>query len=257
MTGLEVVSVMSIENWQLWKRPARRMVRMSESRSVRYGMAVVLPMLAAAIIQVRPAFAESPFFVFLGAVVLSAVVGGVAPAFVTTAVSALFIRVLFVKGDHLLQYAGDLEGMERMGGFVLVALLLSSFVAEVRRERRQLRDSEERYRLLAETASDAIVVIDECGEILYVNPMAQRLFGADAENLLGQKLSRLLPGDGYQAELKEMKHRLDTRKKPVALQLPGLHKSGEHLLVEMTLGVSSHRGRDAFTAVIRDITKPR
>jgi hypothetical protein len=51
-----------------------------------------------------------------------------------------------------------------------------------------------------------------------------------------------------------MKRHVDSRKKPVAVQLPGLHHSGEHLVVEMTLGTSSHRGKSVFTAIIRDIT---
>jgi PAS domain S-box-containing protein len=228
---------------------------MNESRLVRYGVALLLPLLAVAGIAMRTVFAESPFFVFLGAVVLSAATGGVAPAFVSTALSALLIRLLYVRQEGFLYYGDDFHGMERMGGFVLTALLLSCVVAAIRRDRNQLRDSEERYRILAETASDAIIVIDERGEILYVNPVAEKIFGTQARQLLGKNLNRLLPGEGYHAQLSEMKHRLDTRKEPVALQLPGLHHSGEHLLVEMTLGTSSHRGRNLFTAIIRDITR--
>ena len=228
-------------SWQLWDKPRRRM---SESRLLRYGAAVILPLAAAAVLLVRPAFIETPFFVFLGAVVLSAANGGLAAGFVSTALSALLIR----------QYGNDLDDLERMSVFMLIALLLSSVVAAIRRERNQLRDSEERYRLLAETASDAIVVIDEQGKILYVNPVAEKIFGTRAVQLLGQNLNCVLPGDGYQAQLSEMKHRLDTRRKPVAVQLPGLHRSGEHLLIEMTLGSSSHRGKSVFTAILRDIT---
>ena len=51
-----------------------------------------------------------------------------------------------------------------------------------------------------------------------------------------------------------MKRHLDSRKKAVAVKLPGLHQSGEPLLVEMTIGPSSHRGRNLFTAIIREIT---
>ena len=244
---------MNDEHWKLWKQPGRRM---SESIFLRYGVALALPVAAVCIIHLRPTFAETPYFIFLGAVVLSAVNGGAASAFVATALSALFIRLFYLRSGGSLDFGSEWAGMERLGGFVLVALLLSSFVSGLRREAHRLRDSEERYRLLAETASDAIVVIDEKGEILYVNDMAKRLFGRSADELLGQTLSRFLPGDGYQAQLNEMRHRLDTRKKPVALQLPGLHQSGDHLLVEMTLGTSIHRGRGAFTAIIREIARP-
>jgi PAS domain S-box-containing protein len=85
--------------------------------------------------------------------------------------------------------------------------------------------------------------------------VGERIFGAPVGQLLGKNLNCLLPGDLYQAQLCEMKRRLDTRKKPVAVQLPGLHQSGEKLVVEMTLGNSSHRGKSVFTAIIRDITR--
>jgi PAS domain S-box-containing protein len=242
---------MNNEHWKLWSKPRKRM---SESLLLRYGVAVLLPVAAALVVHVRPVFGEAPFFVFLGAVVLSAANGGLAPAFISTALSVLLIRLLFIQEKGSLYYGSNLEGMERMGGFVLLGLLLSSAVAAIRHERNLLRDSEERYRILVETASDAIIVIDEAGEILYVNPVSEKIFGAPAGQLLGQNLETLLPGDAYQPHLSEMKRHLDTRKKAVALQLPGRHRSGEHILVEMTLGSFSRHGKNVFTAVIRDIT---
>lgn len=227
---------------------------MSESLLLRYGVAVLLPAAAALVIFVRPVFTEAPFFVFLGAIILSAAHGGLAPAFVSIALSTLLIRLLFIEPVGSLLYRADFPGMERMAGFVLVSLVLSSFVSAIRRERDHFRDSEERYRMLAETASDAIIVIDEKGEILYVNPVAEKIFGSRAGELQGRNLALLLPGDGYREKLAEMRHHLDSRKKVVAVQLPALHQSGQHLLVEMTLGTSSHRGRNLFTAIIRDIT---
>jgi PAS domain S-box-containing protein len=242
---------MNSEQWNLWKRPRELM---SESMLMHYGVAVVLPMIAAYVVHARGAFTDVPFFLFLGAIVLSAAQGGLGPAFLATGLSLLFMRVLFVAPLGSLNYSNTSEGLERLGGFVLLALLASSFVADLRRERNHLRDSEERYRVLAETASDAIIVIDEHGEILYVNPVGERTFGARADQLRGQKLDLLLPGNRYQAQISELHHRLDTRQKPVAVQLPARHQSGEHLLVEMTLGSASHRGKSIFTAIIRDIT---
>jgi PAS domain S-box-containing protein len=210
--------------------------------------------MAAYLVHLRLALHDVSFLIFLAAVVLSALNGGLAAGFVSTAISTFLIRLFFVHQPGLLHYGSDSQGIERMGAFVLVALLLSSLISSLRLERNQLRDSEERYRLLAETASDAIIVIDEEGEILYVNPVAERVFGARSNELLGKNVNVVLPGDRYQSQLNEIHHHLDSRKKPVAVQLPGLHQSGAQLLVEMTLGASSHRGKNVFTAIIRDIT---
>jgi hypothetical protein len=64
---------MDHEGWQLWKKPGKRA---SESLLLRYGIGVMLPIGAVLVIQTRHIFADSPFFVFLGAVVLSALYGG-------------------------------------------------------------------------------------------------------------------------------------------------------------------------------------
>ncbi|HMJ08199.1 MAG TPA: PAS domain S-box protein, partial [Pyrinomonadaceae bacterium] len=55
-----------------------------------------------------------------------------------------------------------------------------------------LRQSEERYRMLAETASDAILTIDGESTILFVNEAAERIFGYSAGEMLGQKLTMLM-----------------------------------------------------------------
>ena len=57
------------------------------------------------------------------------------------------------------------------------------------------------------------------------------------------------------ADSPQIRERLDSRKKAVALQLPARSLSGGKLLLEMTLGAFSKRGRHLFTAIIRNITK--
>src|SRR5580765_4758931 len=57
----------------------------------------------------------------------------------------------------------------------------------------KLVESEQRYRIVAETALDAMVTVDEAGEILFVNPSAERIFGYRASEMLKQNLAMLLP----------------------------------------------------------------
>jgi PAS domain S-box-containing protein len=223
---------------------------------MRYSMAIGLTILASALTYTRPAMSEMPYLFFLSAVVLSALWGGIGPGFLCTALSALFIRLFFIEPRFTLYHRGNIDDAERLSWFILAALMASSLVAACRRERNILRDSEERYRILAETASDAIIVIDEKGEILFVNPVAETTFGAPAEKLLGQNLAVLLPDDLYQSHLAEIRRHLDTRKKAVAVQLPGRSLSGGKLLLEMTLGAFSKHGKNLFTAILRDVSHP-
>src|SRR5205823_3228564 len=90
--------------------------------------------------------------------------------------------------------------------------------------------------------------------ILFLNPVAEKTFGASAEKLVGQNLATLLPGNTYQAHLVEIRDHLDTRRTPVALQLPGRTLHGAQILLEMSLGTISARGKNLFTAILRDIT---
>ena len=60
--------------------------------------------------------------------------------------------------------------------------------AEIRRERKQaeqaLRESEERYRMLVEQASDAIFIADRDGQCLDVNSAGCKLLGYTREEIL-------------------------------------------------------------------------
>jgi PAS domain S-box-containing protein len=56
------------------------------------------------------------------------------------------------------------------------------------RARQALRESEERYRIVAEISRDAIEVINEAGETIYVNQAIEELFGYPPEECLGVKI---------------------------------------------------------------------
>ena len=56
-----------------------------------------------------------------------------------------------------------------------------------------LKDSEERFRLVAQSAEDAIVTVDARGTIAFWNPAAERVFGYAAPDTLGQPLTLLVP----------------------------------------------------------------
>jgi PAS domain-containing protein len=58
-----------------------------------------------------------------------------------------------------------------------------------------LRQSESRFRSVAESANDAIIAADGDGRILSWNPGAQRMFGYRASELVGRPLSLLLAHD--------------------------------------------------------------
>src|SRR6266436_4902389 len=118
--------------------------------------------------------------------------------------------------------------------------------------------SEERYRIVVETASDAVVSIDESSTILFVNSATSRIFGYDASELIGQPLTTLMPD--YMRELHNagFQRYLDTAERHINWQgteLIALRKNSEEFPVEVSFGELTINGRRLFTGFIRDITE--
>ncbi|MDQ4064188.1 MAG: PAS domain S-box protein, partial [Actinomycetota bacterium] len=129
---------------------------------------------------------------------------------------------------------------------------------ERRRGEKALRDSEERYRVVAQTASDAIFMIDEDSRILFVNDAAEKIFGYASEEMLGERLTMLMPEHLRHTHQDALKRYVDTGRRRVpwqALHLPGLHKSGKEIPLEISFGEFVKEGRRFFTGFIRDITE--
>lgn len=131
-----------------------------------------------------------------------------------------------------------------------------------RREHRSaaqaLRETEERYRVVAETASDAIVMIDASSQVLFVNEPAEQVFGYSREEMLGNKLTMLMPDRLRSSHETSLKRYLETDERRVnwkSLFLTGLHKSGREIPLEVSFGEHTRQGKRFFTGFIRDITE--
>jgi len=146
-------------------------------------------------------------------------------------------------------------------GFADAAPFLFAVVEDItqrKQEESARRYSDERYRIVVETASDAIVSIDENSVILFVNPATSKIFGYDASELIGQPLTTLMPD--YMRELHTVgfKRYLDIARRHINWQgteLIALRKNSEEFPVEVSFGELAINGRRLFTGFIRDITE--
>jgi len=122
----------------------------------------------------------------------------------------------------------------------------------------KLDASEARYRVITESASDAIITVDQEHTILFVNAAIEKVLGYGVEEMLGQKLFMIIPEHLHAAHAAGMKRYRETGKRHIAWQgveLPAVHKLGHEVPIEVTFGVVERDGAQLFTAVIRDITE--
>src|SRR5687767_3084398 len=101
-----------------------------------------------------------------------------------------------------------------------------------------LRKSEALAQAVLASATEGIILIDAGGRIIVVNPAAERMFGYDRGDLLGQRLEVLLPERIRGAH---MEHRTGyfagPRARPmgIGLDLAGRRKEGTEFPVEISL----------------------
>ena len=121
-----------------------------------------------------------------------------------------------------------------------------------------LANSEPFFRNLLETAPDAMIIVNEAGEITVVNEQAEEMFGYDREEMIGKTIEFLLPA-GMRG--KHVDHRNSYTKKPslrpmgVGLELQGCRSDGTVFPVEISLSPVKTGTGSFVSSVIRDVTK--
>jgi PAS domain S-box-containing protein len=125
-----------------------------------------------------------------------------------------------------------------------------------------LRASEERFRVLAETATDGIISFDEEDHVFFWNSSAERMFGYKAEE------AQRLTGRDFLFLPVDPSERNQTRRKQIEfgtlnvaagrlLEATGIRKGGDTFPVEFSLALWKAGGRTNVTAIIRDVTRRR
>ncbi len=120
--------------------------------------------------------------------------------------------------------------------------------------------SEARHRVVVETASDAVVSIDESGAIIFANPATKRIFGYNPEELIGKPLTVLMPGAMRKFHEAGLKRYLETGERRLNWQgteVTARRANGEEFPAEVSFGEMTADQRKVFTGFIRDISEKK
>lgn len=134
---------------------------------------------------------------------------------------------------------------------------IGQFVERARAER-ALLESEELYRTISDTAADALILIDDESRMLSVNRATEKVFGYSREELLGNCLTMLMPEGLRLRHRQGIERYLSTGQKHIpwnSVNLPGLHKSGREVPLEVSFGATQREGKHLFVGLLRDISR--
>lgn len=118
------------------------------------------------------------------------------------------------------------------------------------------RESERLQTLLNHTL-ESVITIDENGIIQNFNAAAVQLFGYQADEIIGQNVTRLIPPHYHQRHQQGMSRFITTEQPRIigqAVELEGLHKDGQIIPIELTLSASKWESGYLFTGIIRNIS---
>ena len=124
----------------------------------------------------------------------------------------------------------------------------------------ELRNSEEKFRAVSDTANEAIVTADSNGQIVYLNKATETSFGYTTEEMIGKPLTILMPEKFHAAHRTGFQHFLATGETQVTgntVELMGQRKDGTEFPLELSLTTWNTPDGRFFTGVMRDISRRR
>lgn len=130
-------------------------------------------------------------------------------------------------------------------------------IAERRRMEDALRASEQKFRTIADSALDAVLMLHPSGNVLHWNPAAERILGFSREEVLGRPIYALLAPQ-HHAYARETLARI-AQSGPdsvhgTTVELTALHKNGGEVSVEISVAVIPLDNQWGAVVIGRDIT---
>jgi PAS domain S-box-containing protein len=143
-------------------------------------------------------------------------------------------------------FAASRDSVGKLRGFSVIS-----------RDLTENKESETKYRGLLEAAPDAMVVVNQGGEIVLLNVQAEKQFGYRRDELLGQKVTNIIP-EGFAERLvaDDLRSAEDASAQQIGtgIELTGRRKDGGEFPIEIMLSPLQSAEGTLVTAAIRNIS---
>ena len=126
------------------------------------------------------------------------------------------------------------------------------------RAQRAARESEHRFRAVAQTAVDAIITIDAAGDVVFWNPAAEKMFGYSAAEMMGSPLTPIMPERYRMQHVRALDAAVSTGRMHMQgrqVRLEALRRDGGEFPVELSLSTWKTGEEAFFTGIVRDISE--
>lgn len=132
-------------------------------------------------------------------------------------------------------------------------------ITELKEREWALQESEERFRSISKSSSNAMIVaVDQDGNIISWNPAAERAFGYSEAEILERPLTDIIPERyradhraGFQRAAKTEEYHIMGK----SVEVHGLRKNGEEFQIDLSLGTWRQGEVKYFSAIMHDITE--
>ncbi len=169
----------------------------------------------------------------------------------TATVSSLQLR--FENSDllnHLITEKGRIEKLNED---------YKSEIAERKAVERALQESEEQFRSITVSAQDAIIMMDNEGDISYSNAAAEKIFGYSGQEMMGRKLHALIMPERYREAFDKgfeiFKESGQGNAIGKLVELNALKKDGTEFPIELSLSPVKIEGKWNAIGIVRDISE--
>jgi two-component system sensor kinase FixL len=203
---------------------------------------------------------RADFILFMPAVMAGAVLGGLGPSLLATALAIGFYAFLLGGG-----WLDDAQGLIAAAIFVVLGVVMGLGGAWFRRGASRsavaaadLAAREAHLQSILDTVPDAMIVIDERGVMQSFSATAERQFGWKAEEVVGKNVSMLMPNpyrDAHDSYLDRYMQTGERRIIGIGRVVVGERKDGSTFPMELAVGEMTSGQQRFFTGFVRDLTE--